>query len=211
MASLFPLLPAFLDLTGRAAVLLSGEDSLAPLGRRLLDCGAGVTVFDRAPSEAMAALGPAARFVARRWRSLDFAGVALVVAGPDEPRLPRARAAARAARALFYTPHDPAASDIALGEAVAGGSIAIGVIAPGLPAEVGMAVAHRFEQSALADFGGFLQAAVRAAPLVESRLESVDMRAAFWRETARVAFETISVAAINWDAWIAARLEGFTH
>ncbi|TPW02522.1 MAG: hypothetical protein FD124_3370, partial [Alphaproteobacteria bacterium] len=50
MTSLFPLLPVFLDLTGRAVVLLSAEAGLAPLARRFLDAGAGVTAIDPSPS-----------------------------------------------------------------------------------------------------------------------------------------------------------------
>lgn len=204
MSSLFPLLPAFLDLTGRAAVLLSGEAGLAPLARRLLDCGAGVSVFDRAPSTDIAALAPSVRLVGRRWRSSDLAGAALVVAGGAEPRLARARAAARAARSLFYALHEPAASDVRLVAAVAGGSIAIGLTAPGLPPEVGQAVARRFEQSSMAGYGRFLEAAVRAAARVEGLLPDDALRATFWRETAEAAFD--GAARTDWEAWIADRL-----
>jgi siroheme synthase-like protein len=209
MSSLFPLLPAFLDLTGRAAVLLSGEASLAPLARRLLECGAGVSVFDRAPSTDMAALAPSVRFARRWWRSTDLVGAALVVAGAAEPRLARARAAARAARSLFHAPHEPVASDVRLVEALAGGSIAIGLTAPGLPPEVGQAVARRFEQSAMAGYGRFLEAAVRAAARVEGHLSDESRRAAFWRETADAAFEGGAGAPTDWDGWIAARLDRY--
>lgn len=207
MASLFPLLPAFLDLTGRAAVLLSGGVMLAPLAGRLLDCGASVTVFDKAPAPQMAALAPAARLVARRWRTLDFAGAALVVAGADEPRLSRARAAARTARALFYAPHDLGASDIALGASVADGALAIGATASGLPVEVGQAVARRIEASMLAGYGGFLHATVRAASRVERMLPEPNARAAFWRACAEAALDMNSATSTNWDDWIVTRLD----
>lgn len=207
MSSLFPLLPAFLDLTGRAAVLLSGEAGLAPLARRLLDCGAGVSVFDRAPSASVAALGPPARLIPRRWRSSDLAGVALIVAGVDEPRLARARAAARAARALFYAPHDVAASDVRLGAAVAGGAIAIGVTSPNLPPEVSLAVARRFEESSLAGYDLFLEAAARAAARVEAMVPDNDRRSVFWRETADAALKAGSAAPSDWDSWIVRRMD----
>lgn len=210
MSSLFPLLPALLDLTGRAAVLLSGEAALAPLAGRLLDSGAGVTVFSPAPSPEMAALQPSVRISARRWRPLDLVGAALVVAGAAELRLGQARAAARNARALFHAPHDPAASDVRLGAAIAGGAIAIGVTAPGLPPEVGQALARRVEATALAGYGRFLDAAVRAGESALRRLPDPQTHSAFWRATAEAAFREgehgEQAAARDWDAWIETRL-----
>lgn len=206
MSSLFPLLPAFLDLTGRAVVLLSGEAGLAPLARRLLDCGAGVTVFDPSPAAEMSALRPSIRLVARRWRALDLAGAALVVAGAAESRLPRARAAARSARALFHAPHDPAASDVRLGAAIAGGTIAVGVTTPGLPSEVGQALASRLEVTTLAGYDRFLEAAARVSEKVAARLPDQDQQSAFWRATAEAAFEVKAIDASAWDRWIEARL-----
>jgi len=144
MTSLFPLLPVFLDLTGRAAVLLSAEAGLASLARRLLDSGAGVTAIDPEPSSALVALAPSVRIIARRWRSSDLVGAALVVAGSAERRPARAKAAARAVRALFLTHDDPALSDILLGSAMARGPLAFGVTAAGIAPAVGDAIVRRF-------------------------------------------------------------------
>lgn len=206
MTSLFPLLPVQLDLTGRAAVLLSGEAELAPIARRLLDCGAGVTVFDKSPASVVSDLSPPVRLIARRWRISDLAGVALVVAGAAETRLARARAASKSARALFFTPNEPSVSDISLAAAVAGGALAIGVTGPGLPPEIGQAVATRFEQSALSGIGGFLAAAARAADKVESRIGDLAERTAFWRAATEAALAVGAASPADWDAWIDRRL-----
>lgn len=207
MTSLFPLLPVFLDLTGRAAVLLSAEAGLAPLARRLLDSGAGVTVIDPEPSPAVAALIPSVRIIARRWRSSDLVGAALVVAGSAERRPARAKAAARSVRALFLTHGDPALSDILLGSAVARGPLAIGVTATGIAPAVGDAIARRFEAAVPQGYGRFLEAAARAVGRLEGAIPDSSQRDAFWQAAAESAFEGAQSAEVeDWDGWIAARI-----
>lgn len=203
MPGLFPHLPLFLDLAGRAAVLLSGDAGLAPVARRLLDSGAGVTVVHPEMSADMAALAPSARLVRRRWRTADLSGAALVAAGLREPRLVQARAAARAAGAMFTTGAEGDPSGISFGAAVSWGPVAIGVSASGLAAGLGEAVARRLEAAAPAGYGGFLAAAARAQDLVTRALPIPAMRESFWRDAAAAAFDA---AASDWDAWIAARL-----
>lgn len=98
----FPALPIRLDLAGRAAVLLSGREEMAPLARLLLDSGAALTVIDADPAAELAALP--VKLVRRGWRTSDLDGAALVVAGAREARIPQARAAARQAGAIFAMP-----------------------------------------------------------------------------------------------------------
>jgi uroporphyrin-III C-methyltransferase / precorrin-2 dehydrogenase / sirohydrochlorin ferrochelatase len=207
MTSLFPLLPVFLDLTGRAVVLLSAEAAFAPLARRLLDAGAGVTAIDPAPSGEMAALRPSVRILSRRWRSSDMAGATLVVAGADESRTGRARAATRGARALFASLGDLADPDVLLGSTVARGSLAIGVTAAGAAPGVGEAIARKFEAAVPEGYGRFLEAAARAHESVTQAMPDAAARNAFWRYVAEAAFEHRGANAIDdWDAWILARI-----
>lgn len=205
MTSLFPLLPVFLDLTGRAVVLLSAEAGLAPLARRFLDAGAGVTAIDPAPSVEMAALQPSLRILARRWRSSDMSGAALVVAGADEAR--GARIAARSARALFASLGDPGHSDVLLGSTVALGSLAIGVTAAGAAPGVGEAIAKRVEAVVPEGYGQFLEAAARTHDKVVSAMPDPAARKAFWQHAAGAAFERRGQDVVgDWDAWILQRL-----
>lgn len=204
MTSLFPPLPVFLDLTGRAVVLLSADAAAAELARTLLDAGAGVTAIDPEPSDAMRALSPSVRLVERRWRSADLAGATLVAAPRTEAR--RARQAARAVRALFLAPGEPGLSDILLGSAVAHGPLALGVSAAGAAPAVGAVIARRIEAAVPPGYDGFLAAAARLAAEVEAVLPDPAARDSFWRETAEAAFDQARVGGEeDWAAWIAAR------
>jgi uroporphyrin-III C-methyltransferase/precorrin-2 dehydrogenase/sirohydrochlorin ferrochelatase len=206
MTSLFPLLPVFLDLAGRAVVLLSTEAAFAPAARRFLDAGAGVTAIDPAPSADMMALQPSLRILARRWRSSDMPGATLVVAGASELRIARARAAARSARALFASLGDLAHADVLLGSTVARGPLAIGVTATGLESGVGEALARKFEAAVPAGYGRFLEAAARAHEDVTRILPVSTARNVFWQEAATAALEQEGVGVDDWDTWIRARL-----
>jgi uroporphyrin-III C-methyltransferase/precorrin-2 dehydrogenase/sirohydrochlorin ferrochelatase len=204
MSNLFPLIPAFLDLAGRRAVLLSAEAALAELARRLIGAGAGVTAFDREPSPAMTDLG--VRIVPRRWRASDLQGAAFVAAGPSEPRRGRARVSAKAARAIFYSVSDPDFSDVAFGASGGQGRLAIGVAAAGLPPAVQEAIARRIEAVVPDRYQGFLQAAQACRAKVADAAPDGQARSAFWRAAAEDAF---AAAPADWEQWLMARLNMF--
>jgi uroporphyrin-III C-methyltransferase/precorrin-2 dehydrogenase/sirohydrochlorin ferrochelatase len=205
MTGLFPPLPVFIDLTGRAVVLLSGDVEAAAVARRLLDAGAGVTVIHPAPGVEIAALAPAARLLARRWRTADLAGAALVIAAGGDRR--RARIAARAARALFLALNDPEHSDIQLGSSLAQGPLAFGVAAAGAAPVIGDVVVRRLEAFLPPGYGQFLEAAGRAAAEITTAYAGETARDAFWRATAEAAFDHARVSPqTDWDRWLADRL-----
>jgi uroporphyrin-III C-methyltransferase/precorrin-2 dehydrogenase/sirohydrochlorin ferrochelatase len=203
MSGLFPHLPMFLDMAGRAAVLLSGADTLAPLARRLLDAGAGVTALDARPSAAMAALAPPLRLLKRGWRTTDLDGAALVVAGPREARAPQARAAARAAGAIYATQGATPPMELSFGAGAAWGTVAIGVSASGLSDGVGEAIAMRLAAAAPDNYAAFLAAASRVGNEVEVAIANRASRDAFWRDAATDAFDANPS---DWEDWIRTRL-----
>jgi uroporphyrin-III C-methyltransferase/precorrin-2 dehydrogenase/sirohydrochlorin ferrochelatase len=203
MSGLFPHLPMFLDMAGRAAVLLSGDDALAPLARRLLDAGAGVTALDASPSAAMAALAPPLRLLKRGWRTTDLDGAALVVAGPREARAPQARAAARAAGAIYATAGATPPMELSFGTGAAWGPVAIGVSASGLSDGIGEAVAMRLAAAAPDNYAAFLAAATRLGNEVSATIAERVARDSFWRDAATDAFYANPA---DWDHWIRARL-----
>lgn len=200
MGGLFPHLPLFLDLAGRRAVLLSGEAGMTAIARRLLDAGAGVTVAALEIAPELSALAPPVRLTRRRWRAADMDGAMLVIAGAREPRPAMARAAARAAGAVYAAPDG---GEIGFGAAAAWGPAAIGVSAAGLPVGLAEAMALRFEAVVPAHYGAFLTAAARAEAKVAAQIPASDVRHAFWRATASAAFDS---APADWDVWIAQRL-----
>ena len=208
MSGLFPFLPVFVDLAGRAAVLVSGDAALATIARRVLDAGAGVTVIDREMSAAMEDLAPSVRLVRRRWRPLDLAGAALVVAGAAEPRPVRARMAAKAAGAIFSMPGatGPDRSEVIFGAAAAWGPVAIGITASGLDPGLGEAVARRLEAAVPASYAGFLAAAARLKAMIDQAMPDLAARDAFWRAAAADAFDAHADGPAGWDGWLKGRL-----
>jgi uroporphyrin-III C-methyltransferase / precorrin-2 dehydrogenase / sirohydrochlorin ferrochelatase len=205
MGGLFPFLPVFVDLAGRAAVLLSGDAELVPIARRLLDAGAGVTVIDRVVAPAMAELAPSVRLVQRRWRPLDMSGAALVVAGAGEKRPGRARTAAKAAGAMFTMSGASERSEVIFGAAAAWGPVAIGVTASGLAPGLGEAMARRLEAAVPPSYAGFLAAAARLRGAIDRDLADQEKRDAFWRAAAAEAFDATPLEDGGWDAWLNAR------
>lgn len=203
MDRLFPFVPMFLDMTGRAAVLLSGREELAPLARRLLDAGAGVSVLDASPSAPIATLAPPLRLIRHGWTAADLDGAALVVAGPREARAPQARAAARRVGAIYVSASAAPEVDLSLGAAAAWGPVVIGVSAAGLAEGIGEAVAARLTAAAPDRYTDFLVAAARLNDEVAAAIESSPARNAFWRSAATDAFDA---APPDWDAWIRSRL-----
>jgi uroporphyrin-III C-methyltransferase/precorrin-2 dehydrogenase/sirohydrochlorin ferrochelatase len=205
MSNLFPHFPVFLDLVGRSVVLIGGDAGQAVLARQMLAAGAGVTVFDVAPSDVMRAQAPPVRLKLRRWRGSDFKGASLVIAAAYEARPQRARLAAHAAQAVFHLVDAPEQSDIALGGVAGSGALAIGVSAQGAPPALAEAVRARLERALPASLSEFLAAAARARGEIERRI-GAPRRDQFWSALGQAAFEANLSGAAQWDAFIAAQL-----
>lgn len=203
MAHLFPLFPLFLDLAGRPVVILSGLPAVAPLAERFLSAGAGVRVVALDPSPELRQLSPAVRISERRWTAADLRGAALVLAGPDEARPARARASAKAARALFQMLGGPEFSDGVLGDVTLGGPVTIGIAATALPDGLAKALRKRVAAAAPGRLSGFLAAAARAEPLVVKALPDPTARERFWAGALASALRAKEGDwPSNWDAFI---------
>ena len=177
MSNLFPYYPVFLELAGRSVVLIGGDAAMAGLARQFLAAGAGVSVFEPAPADAMRSLSSAVRLKLRRWRPDDFQGAALVVCGADEPRPSRIRTAARAQQAVFHLLGAPESSDVVLGGVSAAGALALGVAAPGAPWAVAEAVRARLASALPAGLPPFLEAAARVRSEAGKRIPNDTQRA----------------------------------
>jgi uroporphyrin-III C-methyltransferase/precorrin-2 dehydrogenase/sirohydrochlorin ferrochelatase len=203
MAHLFPLFPLFLDLAGKPVLLLSGAPPMAQLAQRFLDGGAGVRVAHPAPSDAVRALTPAIRLIERKWNAADMRGAALIVAGPDETRPAKARASAKAARALFQMVGGPEFSDGVLGDVTLGGPMTIGLASSALPDGLAKALRKRVADAAPDRLSGFLAAAARAEGLAIKAFPESSAREKFWAATLALA---LKAKPTNWDDFIDAAL-----
>lgn len=207
MANLFPHYPVFLDLAGRSVVLIGADAAMAGLARQFLAAGAGVSVFDPAPSDAMRALQSAVRLKLRRWRPEDFQGAAMVVCSADEPRPSRIRTAARAQQAVFHLLGAPENSDVMLGGVSAAGALAIGVAAPSAPWAVTEAVRARLAAAVPAGLPAFLEAAARVRADAGKRIPDDAQRAKFWSEATERVFLSSPLSANEWETllrqWLA--------
>jgi siroheme synthase-like protein len=206
VSNLFPFYPVFLDLAGRAVVLVGADAAMAGLARQFLAAGAGVTAFDPAPTDAMRALAPPVRLVLRRWRPADMQGASLVVCGLNEPRPSRVRAAARAQQAVFHLLGAPESSDVTLGGVAAAGALALGVAAPGAPWSVTQAVRARLERALPAGLADFLEAAAHVRGEAGRQIPDDEARARFWSAACEEAFAMAPRKPADWEDWLRARL-----
>lgn len=177
--SLFPVVPVFMDLAGRAVVLLGAHPAFRDLAPRFATAGASVTVIDPAPESSLIGAS-GVRLVRRRWRAADLKGAALVIASGSDRRTARARTAAKSARAVFAALDAPNQSDVALGGGFSLGPVAVAVASASLPREVAAGVRRRLDTALPAPYLAYLTAvgAVQADTLMEGRDEA--SVAAFW-------------------------------
>jgi uroporphyrin-III C-methyltransferase/precorrin-2 dehydrogenase/sirohydrochlorin ferrochelatase len=207
VANLFPYYPVFLDLAGRSVVLIGGDAAMAGLARQFLAAGAGVSVFDQTPSDAMRALASAVRLKLRRWRPEDFAGAALVICSGDEPRPSRVRTAAAVQQAVFHLLGAPENSDVVLGGVSAAGALALGVAAPGAPWAVTDAVRARLAAALPSGLPAFLEAAARVRAEAGRRIPDDAQRAQFWSEATDRVFVSSPMSANEWEVLLRKWLE----
>lgn len=206
MTSLFPALPVFMDLVGRAVVILAGDRHAAKLAADCVRAGAGVTVICAKPGPEMEAVN-GVRLIRRNWRAVDFRNAGLVAAGCDERRMARARASAKAAKAVFMALDSGPGADVTVGETAAIGPLTIGLAGAGLPGPLLALVRARVEAAAPAALAPFLDAAVQApdpgvfGPTAATR----------WAAALAAALDVVegrAAAPKDWSALIAAHLVG---
>lgn len=204
MSTLFPALPVFMDLIGRAVIILSGDRHGVNLARDCLQAGAGVTIIHPEPSPEAEALA-GVKLVRRAWRAADFRNAALVAAGCDERRMARARASAKAAKAIFMALDRGPGADVTVGETAAIGPFTIGVAGAGLPTPLLALLRRRLEAAVPQALGPFLDAAAQAPdPGIYGAAAS-----ARWAETLAAAIAVIdgqAPAPAEWSHFVAARL-----
>jgi uroporphyrin-III C-methyltransferase/precorrin-2 dehydrogenase/sirohydrochlorin ferrochelatase len=157
-------LPIFLDLCGKRAVVAGGSEAAAWKAELLAAAGARVRVYSAENSPAMRELARDGRIdlVCRAWRDADLAGAAVAVADAgDDDEAARFSAAARAAGAACNVVDRPEHCQFQFGAIVNRSPVVVGISTSGAAPVLAQAIRRRIETllpPALADWAAFARA-----------------------------------------------------
>ena len=187
-AGLAPLavLPIFVKLEGRRAVLAGGNAGTAWKAKLLAAAGAAVDVYAPAPSEEMRnapgeAVAGSITLHERAWTARDLDGATVAIAAcEDEGECIAFCAAARAAGAIVNAVDRPHLCDVQFGAIVNRSPLVVGISTDGAAPVFGQAVRSRIEALLPRGFAGWVAAAKVWRDRVSSRLESFRARRDFW-------------------------------
>ena len=183
-------LPVFLQLKGKPALVVGGSDAAAWKAELLSAAGAVVEVHADSLSEAMSGLVAAGRVrhAGRDWRMADLGAHVLAVADLAGPDAARFAAAARAAGVPVNVIDQPALCGFQFGSIVNRSPVVVGISTDGAAPVLGQAIRRRIETLLprhLSDWGA-LAGRIRAQ--VAARLPGATARRRFWELFAERAF-----------------------
>jgi uroporphyrin-III C-methyltransferase/precorrin-2 dehydrogenase/sirohydrochlorin ferrochelatase len=187
-AGLEPLaiLPVFLRLRGRRAVVAGSTAGAAWKAKLLAAAGAAVDVFAPEPSGEMrqAPAEAAAGSITvhpRPWRPEDLAGAAFAVAAVDgEDECAAFVAEARARGVVVNAVDRPHLCDVQFGAIVNRSPLVVGISTDGAAPVFGQAIRSRIEALLPRGFARWVEAAKRWREAVMARLAGAGERRAFW-------------------------------
>ena len=178
-----PLLAAFLDVRGKAVVVVGGGEVAARKVRALVRCGAKVSVV--AP-ELCAALAVRARHggirhVARRFEEGDLAGAGMAVAATNDASVNEAVArAARELGILANVADDAAQSTFLMASVVERGPVQVSISTSGTSPALARRLRARIEAAVPEGYGALAALAGRFRAEAIRRLPDPDARKRFW-------------------------------
>ncbi|WP_128563344.1 siroheme synthase CysG [Methylobacterium crusticola] len=187
-------LPVFVTLTGRRAVLAGANGGAAWKVKLLAAAGAHVDVYAPEPTEEMRAApgeAVAGRVVLheRDWNPADLEGVAFAIAAhEDEAACAAFVAAARAAGAIVNAVDRPHLCDVSFGAIVNRSPLVVGISTEGAAPVFGQTVRARIEAMLPAGFRAWVAAARDWRAEVGARYHAFAERRAFWERFADRAF-----------------------
>ncbi|MFG1243622.1 siroheme synthase CysG [Xanthobacter sp. V7C-4] len=188
-------LPVFLDLAGKRAVVAGG--SAAACWKAELLLSAGAKVFVHAPDEDLcedfAKLierhGPAALHHGRSWDRTDLAGAAVAICDARDEQEAAAFAAAAAAAGVPCNVIDqPAFCSIQFGAIVNRSPVVIGISTTGAAPILGQAIRRRIETLLMPPLAEWAALAARIRGRVAATLNPGAERRRFWERLAERAF-----------------------
>jgi uroporphyrin-III C-methyltransferase / precorrin-2 dehydrogenase / sirohydrochlorin ferrochelatase len=188
-AGLEPLavLPVFVRLQGRRAVLAGGNAGAAWKAKLLAAAGATVDVYGENPSHAMRSAPAEAAAGAivlheRAWRPDDLAGAAFAVAaGEEEDECAAFVRAARAAGAIVNAVDRPHLCDVQFGAIVNRSPLVVGISTDGAAPVFGQAIRSRIEALLPRGFAAWVAAAKAWRGKVAAIIADAGDRCDFWR------------------------------
>ena len=180
----FAVLPVALPLAGRPVLVIGGGDEAEDKVRKLLGCGARITLVAEQTTSQLRDLAQAGRatWFARRFLPSDVQGMHLVLLSEPDQALARQLSALRArARFFLCTLDQPAYTEIHLVSTVMQGPVQIGISTAGRAPLLARKIRRALELALDAQFGEFahrfaeLRAAWRDLPKAQrsARLERV--------------------------------------
>jgi uroporphyrin-III C-methyltransferase/precorrin-2 dehydrogenase/sirohydrochlorin ferrochelatase len=181
------ILPVFVRLQGRRAVLAGGNAGAAWKAKLLAAAGATVDVFAPRPSNAMrdAPSEAAAGLIViheRAWQPNDLAGAAFAIAASDDEEDCAAFSrAARAAGAIVNAVDRPHLCDVQFGAIVNRSPLVVGISTDGAAPAFGQAVRSRIEALLPRGFAAWVAAAKAWREKVASTMSDFGSRRDFWR------------------------------
>jgi uroporphyrin-III C-methyltransferase/precorrin-2 dehydrogenase/sirohydrochlorin ferrochelatase len=207
-------LPVFLDLRGRRAVVAGGTPAAAWKAELLLAAGATVTVAASALSPEMAAVARAAApgTLVHRPEPLSptlVDGAAIVVIdAADDAEAGAAAALCRAAGVPCNVIDRPAFGTIQFGSIVNRSPVVIGISTAGVAPVLAQAVRQRMEAVLPAGLAAWAKLAARLRSRVARLIPSGAPRRRFWTGFAHRAFDGMPATAFDADAAISAATAG---
>ncbi|WP_374631168.1 siroheme synthase CysG [Pannonibacter indicus] len=188
-------LPVFLPLTGRKAVLAGGGEPAAWKAELLLAAGVELHLFTDSPCEDLVALladpalSPRIHHACRIWQPEDLTGAALAIADAEDDEDAAAFfAAARAAGVPVNVIDRPAFCQFQFGGIVNRSPLVVGISTDGAAPVLGQTVRQKIETLLPPGLSRWAQLAARIRAAVSERLESVALRRRFWRQFSEAAF-----------------------
>jgi uroporphyrin-III C-methyltransferase/precorrin-2 dehydrogenase/sirohydrochlorin ferrochelatase len=187
-AGLAPLavLPVFVKLEGRRAVLAGGNAGAAWKAKLLAAAGAAVDVYAPEPSDEMRnapreAVAGSITLHERAWTAGDVGGATVAIAaGEDEDECVAFCAAARSAGAIVNAVDRPHLCDVQFGAIVNRSPLVVGISTDGAAPVFGQAIRSRIEALLPRGFAAWVAAAKVWRERVSSHLDSFRARRDFW-------------------------------
>ena len=205
-------LPVFLDLRGRRAVVASGSPAAAWKAELLLAAGASVTVAAAALSPEIAVAGSAAGSLVHRAEPLSpglVDGAAIVVIdAADDDEAGASAALCRAAGVPCNVIDRPAFGTFQFGTIVNRSPVVIGISTAGVAPVLAQAVRQRIEAILPAGLAAWARLAARLRSRVAALLPSGAARRRFWTGFAARAFDGTPATAFEADAALSAAVAG---
>lgn len=177
--------PAFLDLTGRIAVVVGGGDVAARKVVGLLAAGARVRVVAPELDRSLEAMVSVERVevVRREYRAGDLEGAFVVVAAASDPEVNRAVAAEAVERNLLINVVDlPELCSFIVPSVIRRDELTVAISTGGMSPAMAKQVRQKLEEVLVPEYGPFLRLLGSLRPRIRRELPVPAQREAFWAE-----------------------------